>query len=62
MKRRTWLLVALLALGLADEGCGSGACRQTPCLPGIPLLASTCKCVANDDAGLSSDAQANPTD
>jgi hypothetical protein len=56
------MVVALLGLALADEGCGSGACRQSPCLPGIPVLASTCKCVATDDGGPSTDAApANPT-
>jgi hypothetical protein len=51
MLKCTWVFVAVLLLALADAGCGSGACRQTPCMPGIPLLESTCKCVPNEDGG-----------
>lgn len=51
MQERTWVFAALVFLATALAGCGSGACRQTPCMPGIPLLAGTCKCVPGDDGG-----------
>jgi hypothetical protein len=60
MQKRAWVFGAVLWIGLVDTGCGSGACRQTPCLPGIPLLQSTCKCVPTEDGGPPIDA-ADPT-
>jgi hypothetical protein len=42
------LSVAFLALCLASLDCGSGACQQAPCVPGVPALSQTCKCVPTD--------------
>ena len=45
----------VFAIGLSSivftAGCGSGACRQSPCVPGVPLLSGTCKCVPNEEGG-----------
>jgi hypothetical protein len=49
------VVAALFIVALAAPGCGSGACQQTPCVPGVPLLQSTCKCVPSEDGGPSLD-------
>ena len=45
------VLIAVFAAGIVSAGCGSGACQQSPCVPGIPIFEGTCKCVATEDAG-----------
>jgi hypothetical protein len=42
------LACVFLVLCLASADCGSGACQQSPCVPGVPVLSGTCKCVATD--------------
>jgi hypothetical protein len=42
------LAVGFLALCLASVDCGSGACQQAPCVPGVPALSQTCRCVPTD--------------
>jgi len=44
--------IGFLAVGLASVDCGSGACQQAPCVPGVPALSQTCRCVPTDGGPL----------
>jgi hypothetical protein len=48
--------LGVLLPSVSAVGCGSGACQQSPCMPGMPLLQGTCKCVPTSDGGPSLDA------
>jgi len=56
MTKRSFVCAVGVACILLTEGCGSGACRQSPCVPGVPLLSGTCKCVPNEEGGPPPDA------
>jgi hypothetical protein len=64
MSKHIWmgafLFIDFFAVCLANAGCGSGACQQSPCVPGIPLLQGTCKCAPTEDGGPALDATPAP--